>query len=72
MNEMDELTAYLQTVIANLYYYVGRAEEISSDENANPYERIMLNDAWLNLENSILDLESLTHKMMKQIKVAGD
>ena len=72
MNEMDELLAYLKTVTADLYYYVGRVEELSSGENANSYERVMINSAWMKLENTILDLESLTDKMMRQREVAGD
>ncbi|HWR09704.1 hypothetical protein [Sporomusa sp.] len=63
MDEMDELIAYLQGVTENLYYYMGQAEETCSRETVNSQESVMLNTAWLNLENAILDLENLVQEM---------
>jgi|GEM_PF-2927420 len=72
MNEMDELIAYLQSVIEDLYYYVGRAEDICSGENINPHEGVLINTAWMKLENAILDLENLVQKMIKERAAAAD
>jgi len=72
MNEMDELIAYLQSVIEDLYYYVGRAEDICSGENTNPHEGVLINTAWMKLENAILDLENLVQKMIKERAAAAD
>ncbi len=72
MNEMDELIAYLQSVIEDLYYYVGRAEDICTSENINPHEGVLINTAWLKLENAILALENLVQKMIKERAATAD
>lgn len=72
MNDMDELLVHLQTGIKDLYLYVRRAEEFCSDDNANFHERFMMNNAWLKLENAILNLENLAHKMIRQRAGTGD
>ncbi len=66
MNELDELIIYLQKVTENLYHYMGRAEELCSGDGVNPQEAVLLNAAWLNLENAILDLENLVQKLKIQ------
>ena len=66
MDEMDELLLGLHTSIADLYHYAGRAEELCSDKNANDQECVIINDAWLILENAILQVETLAHKLTNQ------
>lgn len=63
MDELDELTIYLQRVTENLYYYMGRAEELCSRDGVNQQEAVLLNTAWLNLESTILDMENLVQKI---------
>ncbi|HML35212.1 hypothetical protein [Sporomusa sphaeroides] len=72
MDEMDELRLCLQTGIAELYHYANRAEAICSDENANYHDRVIINDAWLKLENAILQVETLAYKVISQKTVAKE
>lgn len=71
MDERDELLLCLQTGIAELYHYASLAEGICYDENANYHERVIINDAWLKLENAIVQVETLAHKMISQKAAAG-
>lgn len=63
MDEMDELLLFLQTAIADLYHYANLAEEICSDKNVDYHERVIINEAWLKLENAILQVDALAHKL---------
>ncbi len=72
MDEMDELIAYLQRVIEDLYYYLSRIENGYFGENINPHERVLINTAWLKLENAILDLENLVQKRIKERAATTD
>lgn len=71
MHEIDEFLINLQTGIADLYHHVRKAEEICSSERANSQDHVVMNDAWLKLENAILNLEALTHKKLGGEQLAG-
>lgn len=72
MDEMDELLLSLQIGIADLYHYAGQAEAICSDKNADYQERVIINDAWRKLENAILQVETLAHKLTTQKAAVED
>jgi hypothetical protein len=71
VDAMDELLLCLQTGIEELACYANRVGEICDDESANYHERIVINDAWLKLENAILQVETLAHKLIRQKAAAG-
>lgn len=73
MDELDELIAYLQRITENLYYHMGQAEEKCLTEAINSQDAVLLNTAWINLENSIIELETLVQTMkIKRAAVARE